>query len=89
MCRHFPIDETVGTSDIGVMDVDFLIEKAGGRPQLQALLGVARTTILDWEKLGRIPANRVAQISAALDLPVKDVIALASPPRRAVSRDAA
>lgn len=63
------------------MDVQTLINKAGGRPQFQALVKVARTTVIGWERDGRIPANRVAQISAALGLPVEDVITLASVPR--------
>ena len=65
------------------MDVPALIERAGGRRQFQELIGVARTTILDWERLNRIPAGRVAQISEALSLPVEDVIKLASGPRAA------
>ena len=81
----FSIDGNVGMSDSWGMDVQTLIDKAGGRPKFQELIGVARTTVLDWERLGRIPANRVAQISQALDLPLADVIRLApEPPQRKV-----
>ena len=62
------------------MDIQSLIDKAGGRDKLRAICDVGRTTILDWERLGRIPANRVAQISKALDLPLCDVIKLSPPP---------
>lgn len=78
----------VGISDIDGMDVPTLIQQSGGRDKFRAALGVARTTILDWERLNRIPAGRVAQISEAFGLPVEDVIKLASGPR-AVSEEAA
>lgn len=72
-------------SDIVAMDVQKLIDKAGGEPQFQALCKVARTTVLDWKRTGLLPANRIAQISAALDVPLEEVIKLAPPPRQRAS----
>jgi len=63
------------------MDIADLILKAGGRAQVQQLLGVARTTVIGWEKQNRIPAARVAQISETFGFRVEDVIKLASGPR--------
>lgn len=63
------------------MDVQALIDAAGGVAKLMTRLGVARTTILDWKRTGTIPANRVAQISDALELPLEDVVKLAPVPR--------
>jgi hypothetical protein len=63
------------------MDIQTLIDKAGGRAEFQALTRVARTTVLDWERAGRIPAGRVLQIATALSLPVDEVIMLATTPR--------
>lgn len=68
------------------MDVQTLITKAGGVVQLAAKAGVARTTVLDWRKSGFIPGNRVSIISAALRLPIKDVLMLVQLPKS--SRDA-
>lgn len=62
------------------MDVQTIIDRAGGMQRLMARLGVARTTILDWKRLGTIPANRVAQIAAELRLPVSEVVKLAPGP---------
>lgn len=63
------------------MDVQTIIDAAGGVPQLQEKLGVSRPTILGWKSLGKIPANRVAQISQKLGLPIEDVIKLAPSPK--------
>lgn len=67
------------------MDVQTLIDAAGGLPQLQEKLGVSRTTILGWKSAGRIPANRVAQISQKLSLPLDEVVRLAPLPKDAAS----
>lgn len=71
------------------MDIQTLIDKAGGERDFQVLCDVARTTVLDWKRSGHVPANRVAQISAALDLPIEEVIKLAPPPAQRRSRGAA
>lgn len=63
------------------MDVQDLIDKAGGEPQFQTMCGVARTTVLDWKRTGFIPASRVARISASLDVPLEEVIKLVAEPR--------
>lgn len=59
------------------MDVQTLIDMAGGAPELGTRLGVSRTTILGWKKSGNIPANRVAQISTAMGVPLSEVVKLA------------
>lgn len=85
--RQSPLTGIVGTSDNRAMkvksaiDVEALIEKAGGLPRLMTILGVARTTVLDWKRTGFIPANRVGQISDALGVPLKDVQKLAPKPK--------
>lgn len=56
------------------MDIQRLIDLAGGIPQLGQKLGVARTTIIGWRDAGKIPANRVTQISQAMQLPLADVV---------------
>lgn len=63
------------------LNVEALIQKAGGLPRLTALLGVARTTVLGWKQTGFIPANRVSQISDALELRLEDVAKLAQGPK--------
>lgn len=76
-------------SDNSGMDVQTLIDKAGSVPELAALAGVARTTVLDWKRTGYVPGNRVAQISKALDLPAEDVLKLVQPPRVASTAEVA
>lgn len=63
------------------MDVQTLIDSAGGVLRLAAIAGVARTTILDWRKTGFIPGNRIAAISGALGLPPEDLLGLVQPAR--------
>jgi hypothetical protein len=64
------------------MDIQTLIDRAGGTPQrLGDLLGVARTTVLDWKRNGCIPGTRVVQISMILGIPVSELIGLVGPPR--------
>ena len=65
------------------MDVTELISRVGGRQKLQAELGVARTTVVGWEKDNRIPAARVLQICQIFKLPIEDVIKLSAGPRAA------
>jgi len=70
------------------MDVQTIIDAAGGEPQLGTKLRVARTTILDWKRSGTIPANRVAQISEELGLPLEEVVKLAPKPKAPVDPQA-
>ena len=69
------------------MDVQTIIEKAGGTAKLATRLKVARTTVLDWRRLGFIPGNRVAQISAELEIEPEALLPLVQPPK-AGARDA-
>jgi hypothetical protein len=59
------------------MDIQTLIDKAGGAPQLALLLGCGRTTVLGWQKNGAIPPHRVSEISDALDIPAWELLKLA------------
>lgn len=63
------------------MDVQSLIDQAGGVGKLATLLGVAHNTVCDWKRTGLIPGNRVAQVCARLNLPVENVLKLARPPK--------
>ena len=56
------------------MDVNTLIERAGGIEELAKRLGVHRVTVYDWKRQKVIPANRVTQISQIMDLPETDVL---------------
>lgn len=71
------------------MDVQTIIDTAGGVIQLAEKLGVSRTTILGWKKEKFIPANRVAQISQGLCLPLEEVVKLAPKPAPRASEVAA
>jgi hypothetical protein len=64
------------------MDVQGLIDMAGGTVELAARLGVARTTVLDWKRFGRIPGNRVGQIALAFGIPADDLLPLVQMPRQ-------
>jgi DNA-binding Xre family transcriptional regulator len=64
------------------MDVQSLIEKAGGTVELANLLGVARTTVLDWKRDGLIPGSRLVQICAVLDVSPKELFPIVQPPRQ-------
>ncbi len=63
------------------MDVQHIIDRAGGIPKLMDRLGVARTTILGWKATNTIPATRVVQISQELNLSSTELLKLATPPR--------
>jgi hypothetical protein len=70
-----------------IVDVQALIDKAGGVMSLASVAGVARTTVLGWRTQGFIPGNRVVQISVALNLPSAEIIKLAAPaPKRRKQR---
>jgi transposase len=56
------------------MDVNTLIERAGGIEELAKRLGVHRVTVYDWKRLKAIPANRVKQVSHATGLPETEVL---------------
>lgn len=74
-------------SDISGMDIHTLIDLAGGEPKFRAICDVARTTVLDWKRTGQLPANRIAQISAALNVPLEDLIKLTPQVSRPSSRN--
>lgn len=61
--------------------VEYVIAKGGGTVALSKLLGVARTTVLDWKRTNTIPGSRVAQISAALGIPADRLLTIVQGPR--------
>ena len=71
------------------MDVKSLIALAGGIEKLADRLGVNRVTVYDWRRSGKIPANRIGQISKEFSLPVDEVLKLAPEPKPAVPAEAA
>jgi len=64
------------------MDVQSLIDHAGGTAELASLLGVARTTVLDWKRDGLIPGSRLAQICSVFGIPPEELLPIVQPPRR-------
>lgn len=64
------------------MDVQTLIDKAGGVTKFAVKMGVSHCSVLDWKRDNRLPGSRVAQVSAVLGVPLEDVASLASPPRQ-------
>jgi hypothetical protein len=77
----FSLVEIIGISDYSLVDIQILIDKAGGVAHLGSRVGVARTTVLDWKRTGFVPGNRVRQISAALKIFTKEVLKLVRPPK--------
>lgn len=67
-----------GWPTLASMNMQALIEKAGGVVDLATLSGVARTTVLDWKRTGLLPANRISRISDALSVPIEDLVKLTS-----------
>jgi hypothetical protein len=60
-------------SDIQLMNVETIIEKAGGVGKLAALLSVRHPTVCDWRRTGYVPGGRVIEISQKLNLDVTEV----------------
>ena len=58
------------------MDIEALIEKAGGVGKLAGKLGVSHSAICDWKRAGAIPAGRAIQISRTLNVPVEKILEL-------------
>jgi hypothetical protein len=88
---RFGVGSSDLTSYVGIADylrmkalsVNDLIEMAGGIIPLSLRLGVARTTIHDWKRLGVIPGMRIAQISSEMGVPAADLLPLVQGPRPA------
>lgn len=76
---RFEVDGAVGMSYILVMNVQTIIQKAGGVGKLAALLGVSHPTVSDWKRTGFIPGGRIVQISRKLDVRVEDLSMLIKP----------
>ncbi len=63
------------------MNVQTLIELAGGVVALADRLGVARTTVIGWRQDDALPAIRVAQVSAEFHIPPAVVLKLVAAPK--------
>lgn len=68
------------------MDVNALITKVGSAAKLADLVGVSHGTVRGWRAAGFIPATRVPQISALLDIPASELFEAARKPRTAPSQ---
>lgn len=66
-------------SDITVMNVQTIIQQAGGVGKLAAILGVSHPTVSDWKRTGFIPGGRIVQISKKLGFKVEDLSMLIKP----------
>lgn len=66
-------------SDIDVMDVNALINTAGGVGKLAAKLSVSHATVCDWKRTGFVPGSRAAQISQIMGIPSEEVLSLIKP----------
>lgn len=63
-----------------MINVEYLIARAGGISALANKLGIHHTCVLDWRVSGWIPGQRVTQISKALDIPTDKLLKLVKPP---------
>ena len=61
------------------MNVNTIIEKAGGVGKLASFLGISHPTVCDWKRTGFIPGGRLVQISQLLGLQVDALSALIKP----------
>lgn len=68
------------------MDVQALIDAAGGVGRFASALGVKHSTVCDWKRTGLLPGARVPQISRTFDIPAEKLMALVAPPRGAASQ---
>lgn len=73
------LTKEVGISDILIMNVQTIIQKAGGVGKLATLLGVSHPTVSEWKRTGFIPGGRLVQISRKLDVKVEELSALIKP----------
>lgn len=64
------------------MDVQTLINRAGGVGSLAARLSVSHSTVCGWKRTGFVPGNRVFQISVAFEIPPIDLAGLVKPPTK-------
>jgi hypothetical protein len=88
---RFGVGSSDLTSYVGIADylrmkaisVDDLIDMAGGIVPLSLRLGVARTTIHDWKRLGVVPGTRIAQISREMAVPPDRLLPIVQAPRTA------
>jgi DNA-binding transcriptional regulator YdaS (Cro superfamily) len=55
------------------MEIDELIELAGGTAKLGKVAGVDRTTVNYWKAVNRVPVKRALKINAALGIPLHEI----------------
>jgi hypothetical protein len=70
----------------GPVEVQTLIDRAGGVVRLAALTGLARTTIIGWRKSGSIPGWWVVTLGKALKLSTASLFELVPPPKPRAKR---
>ena len=70
----------VGVANNSNMEVQDLIEAAGGEAHLAALAGVHRTTVYEWKRGNFLPGHRVQAISKGLGIPADTLLALVRVP---------
>lgn len=71
------------------MDVDSLINRAGGVMELAGIARVARTTVLHWRKTGHVPGSHLYAISVGLKIPQSKLVGLLRPKGKAAPGDPA
>jgi DNA-binding transcriptional regulator YdaS (Cro superfamily) len=67
------LDETRWLCQPFGMEIDRIIEMAGGTTRLGELAGVDRTTVNYWKTRARIPVERALVISKALGIPLHEI----------------
>lgn len=71
------------------MDVQTLIDCAGGVGKLAKRLGVAHPTVCDWKRVGCIPASRMVQVANAFDISLDELRPIVRSPDVSAPQDAA
>lgn len=64
------------------MDVQTLIKQAGGVGKMATKLGVSHSTICDWQRDRTLPISRLPQISAIFEVPIDELLPVATAPRQ-------
>lgn len=72
-------------SDNSRMDVQTLIDRAGGVGKLAKRLGVAHPTVCDWKRTGCIPAGRMVQVANSFDIPLDELRPIVRSPEQAAA----
>lgn len=63
----------VSAANMPKMEIDQIIDLAGGTTKLGECAGVDRTTVNWWKRVGRIPVDRALRISDRLGIPLHEI----------------